>query len=114
MFTNRFTKSLAGTVLAAGTLGIAAIVGAGAANADANDDTYLASLAQAGIPQIAPDRAILAGHAVCQNLDDGATASQLVAAFVAKRVFATKEQNEAMIVASMTAYCPQYIPALHS
>jgi hypothetical protein len=33
MFTNRFTKSIAGTALAAGTLGIAAIVGAGAAAA---------------------------------------------------------------------------------
>ena len=50
MFTNRFTKSIAGTLLTAGTLGIAAIVGAGAANADAVDDTFVASLAQAGIP----------------------------------------------------------------
>jgi hypothetical protein len=114
MFTKRFTKSIAGTVLAAGTLGIAAIVGAGAANADAVDETYLASLAQAGIPQIAPDRAILAGHAVCQNLDEGPTPGQLVAAFNAERVFATKEQNEAMIIASMTAYCPEHLPRLHA
>jgi hypothetical protein len=113
MFTNRFTKSIAGTVLAAGTLGIAAIVGAGAASADAVDDTYLASLAQAGIPQIAPDRAILAGHAVCLNLDQGATPDQLLASFVEKRVFATKEQDRAMLVASMAAYCPQYLPQLH-
>ncbi|HET6736374.1 DUF732 domain-containing protein, partial [Mycobacterium sp.] len=102
---------IAGTVLAAGTLSIAAFVGAGAANADAVDDTYLASLAQAGIPQIAPDRAILAGHAVCQNLDEGVTPDQLIAAFVAKKVFATPQQDEAMIVASMTAYCPQHLPA---
>jgi hypothetical protein len=33
----------------------------------------------------------------------------LIAAFTAKKVFATAEQNEAMIVASMTAYCPQYL-----
>jgi hypothetical protein len=114
MFTNRFTKSIAGTVLAAGTLGIAAIVGAGAANANAVDDTYVASLAQAGIPQIAPELEISAGHAVCQNLGEGATPDQLVAAFVAKKVFATKEQDVAMIVASMTAYCPQYLPQLHA
>jgi len=114
MFTNRFTKSIAGTVLAAGTLGIAAIVGAGAANADAVDDTFVASLAQAGIPQISPDLEITAGRAVCQNLDEGATPDQLVAAFVARKVFATKEQDKAMIVASMTAYCPQYLPQLHS
>jgi Protein of unknown function (DUF732) len=114
MFTNRFTKSIAGTVLAAATLGIAAIVGAGAANADAVDDTYVASLAHAGIPQIKPELAISAGHAVCQNLDEGATPDQLVAAFVAKEVFATKQQDVAMITASMTAYCPQYLPQLHS
>lgn len=114
MFTNRFTKSIAGTVLAAGTLGIAAIVGAGAANADAVDDTYVASLAQADIPQIAPELEISAGNAVCQNLGEGATPDQLVAAFVAKKVFATKEQDVAMIVASMTAYCPQYLPQLHA
>jgi hypothetical protein len=114
MFTNRFTKSIAGTLLAAGTLGIAAIVGAGAANADAVDDAFVASLAEAGIPQIDPALEITAGQAVCQNLDEGATPDQLVAAFVARKVFATKEQDEAMIIASMTAYCPQYLPQLHS
>jgi hypothetical protein len=114
MLTNRLTKSIAGTVLAAGTLGIAAIVGAGAANADAVDDTFVASLAQAGIPQIQPELEISAGHAVCQNLDEGATPDQLVAAFVARKVFATKQQDVAMIAASMTAYCPQYLPQLHA
>jgi len=65
--------------------------GAGAANADAVDDTFVASLAQAGIPQISPNLEISAGHAVCQNLDEGATPDQLLAAFVAKKVFATKQ-----------------------
>jgi Protein of unknown function (DUF732) len=115
MFTNRFTKSIAGTALVAGTLGMAAIVGAGAANADAVDDTYVATLAQAGIPQIDPALEISAGHAVCQNLDEGTTTpDQVYAAFNRKRVFATIEQNKAMIVASMTAYCPQYLPQLHA
>lgn len=114
MFTNRSTKSIAATALAAGTLGIAAMVGAGAANADAIDDTYLAALAEAGIPQIAPDRAIMAGHAVCQNLDEGPTPGQLIAVFNADRVFATEEQNEAIIVASITAYCPYHLARLHS
>lgn len=39
---------------------------------------------------------------------------QPIAAFVAKKVFATKQQDEAMIIASMTADCPQYLPQLHS
>ena len=70
----------------------AAIVGAGAANADAVDDTFVASLAQAGIPLIKPDLETSAGHAVCQNLDEGVTPDQLIAAFVAKKVFATKQE----------------------
>jgi hypothetical protein len=48
------------------------------------------------------------------TLDAGSTPDQLIAEFVRKKVFATNEQNEAMIIASMTAYCPQYLPQLHS
>jgi hypothetical protein len=108
MLTNRLMTTIAGTVLAAGTLA-AALGGAGTANADSVDDTFVASLAQAGIPQINPALEIASGHAVCQNLSEGATPDQLIAAFNAKKVFATAEQNEALIVASMTAYCPQYL-----
>jgi hypothetical protein len=115
MFTNRFTKSIAGTALVAATLGVGAIAGAAAANADSVDDTYVASLAQAGIPQIPAAMEISAGHAVCQNLDEGTTnPDRVLAAFDAKHVFATHGQNRAMIVASMTAYCPQYLPQLHA
>jgi hypothetical protein len=115
MLSNCFAKSVASTVLAAGTLAIVAFVGAGAANADTVDDSYVTSLAQAGIPQIAPAAEISAGHAVCQNLDEGTTTpDRVVSAFDAKRVFATHDQNRAMIVASLTAYCPQYLPQLHS
>src|SRR5690348_3766859 len=105
MLANRLVKTIAGSVLAAGTIS-AALLGAGTANADSVDDTFVASLAQAGIPQIKPGLEISAGHAVCQNLSEGATPGQLIAAFNTKRVFSTPQQNEAMIVASMTAYCP--------
>ena len=101
-------KSIVGAALAAGALGIATLVGAGAATADSVDDSFIASLANAGIPQIRPELEIAAGRAVCQNLSEGATPGQLVAAFDAKKVFATRQQNEAMITASMTAYCPEF------
>jgi hypothetical protein len=86
MRTNRLTTSIVGTALAEGTLG-AALVGAGAANADSVDDTFVATLAQARIPQIKPELEIVSGHAVCQNLSEGATPGQLIAAFNAKKVF---------------------------
>src|SRR5690349_7428541 len=109
MLTNRLSKSIVRTLVTAGAFGIAAFVGAGAAGAEPVDDAFVASLAQAGIPQIAPEKEIAAGHAVCQNLSQGATPGQLVAAFDAKEVFATSQQNEAMINASITAYCPQFM-----
>jgi hypothetical protein len=107
MCTNDSFKSIATTALVAGILALTTIAGTGAANADAVDDTFVASLAQAGIPQIKRELEIAAGHAVCQNLDEGVTPDQVLASFVAKKVFATYEQDRAMIVASMTAYCPQ-------
>ena len=111
MLTNRFITSIAGTMLAAGTLGLAALAGAGAATADTVDDTYVAALAQAGIPQISPAAEISAGRAVCQNLDERTTSPEgIIAAFVAKHVFATTQQDQAMVTASITAYCPQYLP----
>jgi len=114
MSINHKLRRNAAAAFAVGTFGIAAVFGAGPANADAVDDTFVASLAQAGIPQIDPDLEISSGHAVCQNLSEGPTPDQLVAAFVAKNVFATRAQNAAMIRASITAYCPQYLPQLHS
>jgi hypothetical protein len=32
---------------------------------------------------------------------------------VARQVFATKQQVVAMISASISAYCPEYLPQLH-
>jgi uncharacterized protein DUF732 len=72
MLTNRLIKTIAGSLLAGGTLA-AALVGAGTANANSVDDTFVATLAQAGIPQIKPELEIASGHAVCQNLSEGAT-----------------------------------------
>jgi hypothetical protein len=110
----RFTRSFAPTVLAVTSLGVAAAFGTGIANADAVDDTFVATLAEAGIPRISPDAEISAGHAVCQNLSEGATPDRLVGSFNAKQVFGTSQQNVAMIRASITAYCPQYLPQLHA
>jgi hypothetical protein len=108
MFTNRFIASIAGTLLSAATLGLAAITSAGAADASTADDTYVATLAQAGIPRIDPAKEIMAGYAVCVNLSEGPTPNQLIDAFVARKVFATREQDAAMINAAISAYCPQY------
>ena len=111
---SRFLKTCAATVLAMATLWIAALAEAGAAGADAVDDSYLDSLSAAGIPEIAPARAISAARAVCRTLSEGVTPDELITEFVEQKVFATDLQNAAMIIASMSAYCPQYLPQLNS
>jgi hypothetical protein len=114
MSINHNLRRNAAAAFAVGTLGIVAAFSAGPAYADAVDDTFVASLADAGIPQIDPAREIAAGQAVCQNLSEGPPPDEIVSAFVAKNVFATRAQDVAMIRASITAYCPQYLPQLHS
>lgn len=114
MSINQKLRRSTAAAFAVGTLGIVAGFGAGPAYADAVDDTFVASLADAGIPQIDPAREIAAGHAVCQNISEGPAPDEIVSAFVAKNVFATRAQDVAMIRASITAYCPQYLPQLHS
>jgi hypothetical protein len=111
---SHFLKTCATTVLATATLWIAALAEAGAAGADGVDDSYLASLSAAGIPEIAPGRAISAARVVCRTLSEGVMPDELIAEFVAKKVFATDLQNAAMIIASMSAYCPQYLSRLDS
>ena len=39
----------------------------------------------------------------------GRRPDQLIVAFVRKKVFATRQQDETMIIASMTASCPQHL-----
>ncbi|MBV8966330.1 MAG: DUF732 domain-containing protein, partial [Mycobacteriaceae bacterium] len=80
MFTRRFTKSIAGTTLAAATLGMAAVIAAGTASAGSTDDAFLAQLAKDGITPPTSARAISDAHGVCTALDEGYSSQAVIAA----------------------------------
>jgi Protein of unknown function (DUF732) len=77
------------------------------AHADATDDAFLAALTGKGIHFKSPDKALIAGHEVCDELVGGKSPTQ---------VASTVQSNTAMdgyhagffVGASIRAFCPQY------
>ena len=96
---------------AAGLLLVAALgplaAAAPIAQADAADDAFLATLIAKGIHFGSPDKAVIAGHEVCDELGNGKSPAQ---------VASTVQTNSGMdgyhagffVGASIRAYCPHY------
>ena len=108
MFTRRFTKSVAGTTLAAATLGMAALFAAGAAGASSVDDAFLAQLQKDGITPPTAARAISDAHGVCNALDEGYSSQQVINA-VAESTGLSAKGAKTFAVDAASAYCPQYV-----
>jgi len=110
MFTSRFTKSVAGTAVAAGTLGMAALLAAGTANASSADDQqFLAALQQQGISVDNPQAAITVGHRVCTALGEGMTPRDISGQLLRKNPGMDQQTSLVFIVDSVQSYCPQYM-----
>ncbi len=110
MFTSRFTKSIAGTAVAAGTLGLAALVAAGTANAlTAADAQFLQGLQQHGISVDNPQSAIKVGHNVCSALGEGTTPRDISQQLVSNNPGMDQQTSLYFIVDSVQSYCPQYM-----
>lgn len=90
-------------VAALGPLAAAAPI----AHADASDNAFLQALTSKGIHFASPDKALIAGHEVCDELGNGKSPSQ---------VASTVQTNSAMdgyhagflVGAAIKAFCPQY------
>jgi hypothetical protein len=90
-------------VAALGALAVAAPI----AHADATDDAFLGALTSKGIHFGSPDKAFIAGHEVCDELDTGKSPTQ---------VASTVQSNSNMdgyhagffVGAAIKAYCPQH------
>jgi hypothetical protein len=110
MFTSPFTKSIAGTAVAAGTLGLAALIAAGTANAGtATDQQFLKGLQQHGISVENPQAAIKVGHRVCTALGEGTTPRDISAQLVNSNDGMDPQTSLFFIVDSVQSYCPQYM-----
>lgn len=78
------------------------------AHADTNDANFLSMLKSEGITnQVAPSRAIEAGHAVCQEFESGKSAAD-----IANEVLNGSDMPAYhcgfFVGAAVRAYCPQY------
>ena len=86
-----------------GPLGVAAST----AHADPIDDRFLGSLRSQGITYASPEAGIAAAHAVCTELDQGKTPTQ-VAQDVVKVTNLDGFHAGYFVGASIGAYCPKY------
>ncbi len=77
------------------------------AHADAADDSFLAALTAKGIHFGSPDKAVIAGHEVCDELGNGKTPPQ-VASTVQGNTNMDGYHAGFFVGASIRAYCPQY------
>jgi hypothetical protein len=107
MFT-LFSKSVARTALAAGTLGLAALVAAGAANAGSVDDSYLAQLKKDGISYTNAQTMLNLANSVCTLLDQGKSPDSINQAI--QKTFSISEKGANVImVDSAKFYCPEHL-----
>ncbi|OBA69664.1 hypothetical protein A5641_14610 [Mycobacterium sp. 1554424.7] len=80
---------------------------AAVAQADAGDDAFLAALTAKGIHFGSPDKALIAGHEVCDELDTGRTMNQVASTVMANSSLDGFHAGY-FVGASIRAYCPKY------
>ena len=104
-----FSKSVARTALAAGTLGLAALVAAGAANAGSVDDSYLAQLKKDGISVSNEQVAVSDAQKVCTLLDQGKSPDSISQALQKANPGLSAKGAKVFMVDSAKFYCPQHL-----
>jgi hypothetical protein len=77
------------------------------ANADAVDDAFVSALKSKGIHFQTPQKAVIAAHEVCDELDNGKTTAQ-VASTVQSNSDLDGYHAGYFVGASIRAYCPKY------
>ncbi len=108
MFSTRFTKPLVRTAVVAGALGVAALLAAGTANAEAADDQFLATLQQQGIGFGTTDSAITIAHHVCDALDQGMEPSDISHHIAGANSGIDGQTALVITVDAALSYCPQF------
>lgn len=110
MFTRFAKAAIARTAFAAGTVGVAALLAAGTANAtSAADQQFLSLLRQQGISVDSPSDAINVGHNVCSSLGEGTTPRDISGKLTAANPDMSEQDSLNFIVDSVKSYCPQFM-----
>ena len=105
MFNSRITKP----VVAAGMIGLAALLAAGTANAEAADDQFLGALQQQGIGFGTTQSAITVAHHVCDALGQGMNPATSAAILPARTHVSIRHTALVIVVDAAQSYCPQYV-----
>jgi hypothetical protein len=109
MFTSRITKPVVRTALAAGTLGMTALLAAGTAHAEAADDQFLGTLQEQGIGFGSTESAINVAHHACDALGQGMTPAEISQHLVGANSRLDRQTAVLIIVDAAQAYCPQFV-----
>jgi hypothetical protein len=87
--------------------GVAAVVGlAVPAHADPDSD-FLAALTKAGVSYQSPSQAVAVGRAVCERMDSGMTATDLLSELRSSNPAITPDGAASFTAIAASAYCPQ-------
>ena len=109
MFTSQFRKPVVCTAVAAATLGLAALLAAGTANAGTADNQFLAALHRQGISFDDTQSAINVAHHVCDALGQSMEPSQISQQLVSHNPRIDRQSALLITVDSAQSYCPQYV-----
>jgi hypothetical protein len=111
MPTYRHLTALIGAAAVASTLGIAALVSAGAAGATNTDDMFVSVLADQGIQPPSTQEAVSLAADVCKMFDKGQSLYDAVGS-VSDSTTLTQEDSAFFVGASVATYCPEHDAAL--
>jgi hypothetical protein len=109
MFTPRLIKPAVRTALAVGTLGLAALLTAGTASAEAADAQFLGALQQQGIGFGDTQSAITVAHHTCDALSHGMTPSDISNKLAGANARIDRQTAVLIVVDAAQACCPQYV-----
>ena len=105
MFSSRITKP----AIAAGMIGLAALLAAGTANAETADEQFLGALQQQGIGFGTPESAMNVAHHVCDALGQGMEPSDISANIASANGRIDRQTAVVIVVDAAMAYCPQFV-----
>jgi hypothetical protein len=105
MLHSRITKP----AIAAGMIGMAALLAAGTANAEPADDQFFGALQQQGIGFGSQESATKVAHHACDALGAGMEPSDISANIAGANSAIDRQTALLIVVDAAQAYCPQFV-----
>jgi hypothetical protein len=105
MFSSRITKS----AVAAGMIGLGAMLAAGTANAETADDQFFGALQEQRIGFGSPESAMKVAHHVCDALGQGMEPSDISSNIAGANGRIDRQTALVIVVDAAMAYCPQFV-----